>query len=799
MKKFKFKIFVIIFLLVFLITIILIKNNSLSFNNKDDLNQLHSVEYSEEYKRWLNLSEDEKLKTIPPRMYDIKYSGTKNENSNGGLFRKLLKLFSVNENATASNVPSKFDLRNDNGKNYVTSIKNQEKTGVCWGFATLGALESNLLKKGFGTYDFSEVHLVYSTSSKMTQNNNVKGFPNIDFSSGGNFEMALSYLTNGSGAIEEQKEGNMKFKDESGDYQVLDISDVEKYKPITEVDNATFFATQSGYDENIANSVKKFIMENGGVTANIFGERYITESNYWNSEKSSYCYSGNEENINHVVVLVGWDDDYDKNNFSVVPSGNGAWIAKNSWGETFGDNGYFYISYYDKFVNKSINGIDDSTNKITYDKIYQYDDLGISNALVYDNTNKVYGANVFKKDSNNTEFINRISMFSFADINCKLFINPNNSDKSSSSLIEITDNVINAKKNDKGYLEIKPGYRSFKFDNPIPISGENFVIAIEIYSPDEDASPWISVEEEIPNVLQFQKTSYSAGESFASDVSFDSLSNDSWEDLSVYKANLCLKAFSIKTMDLSKCDIEDIKEQTYTGSEIKPNLNIKYNGLTLKQDKDYKVEYTNNLNSGKAKVTIKGIGSFIGEISKEFVINKNSITSDELDIKLENDKFKFTGNEIKPIVTIKDKNGKLLKENVDYELTYSNNIQIGNGKVIIKGIGNYLGTYTKEFIIYNEEKINNNNETENKVTNEALSKITSISNTVNETTSTSSTKNTNVNSNLATTSMATNIDTTTSNSVLPKTGKKSILITILVLILIIGILYVINKNYKDVR
>ena len=428
-------------------------------------------------------------------------------------------------------------------------------------------------------------------------------------------------------------------------------------------------------------------------------------------------------------------------------------------------------------------------------------DFGLANiaSTVCDLLDIEKNPNVIKKDSNNTEFINRMSMFSFADINCKLFINPNNSDKSSSSLIEITDNVINAKKNDKGYLEIKPGYRSFKFDNPIPISGENFVIAIEIYSPDEDASPWISVEEEIPNVLQFQKTSYSAGESFASDVSFDSLSNDSWEDLSVYKANLCLKAFSIKTMDLSKCDIEDIKEQTYTGSEIKPNLNIKYNGLTLKQDKDYKVEYTNNLNSGKAKVTIKGIGSFVGEISKEFVINKNSITSDELDIKLENDKFKFTGNEIKPIVTIKDKNGKLLKENVDYELTYSNNIQIGNGKVIIKGIGNYLGTYTKEFIIYNEEKINNNNETEKKVTNEALSKITSISNAVNETTSTSSTKNTNVNSNLATTSVATNIDTTTSNSVLPKTGKRSILITMLVLILIIGILYVINKNYKDVR
>ena len=60
-------------------------------------------------------------------------------------------------------IPPKYDLRNVNGKSYVTSVKNQSPYGTCWAHASIGAIESNMLMKGLGTQDLSEMHLAWFT------------------------------------------------------------------------------------------------------------------------------------------------------------------------------------------------------------------------------------------------------------------------------------------------------------------------------------------------------------------------------------------------------------------------------------------------------------------------------------------------------------------------------------------------------------------------------------------------------------------------------------------------------------
>ena len=66
---------------------------------------------------------------------------------------------------------------------------------------------------------------------------------------------------------------------------------------------------------------------------------------YYRKETGAYWYNGDEK-PNHDVVIIGWDDHYSRDNFNQPPEGDGAFICANSWGGEFGDDGYFYVSYY---------------------------------------------------------------------------------------------------------------------------------------------------------------------------------------------------------------------------------------------------------------------------------------------------------------------------------------------------------------------------------------------------------------------------------------------------------------------
>ena len=283
----------------------------------------------------------------------------------------------------ATSLPSKFDLRNVDGKNYMTSAKDQLQTGTCWSHATMSSIESNMIMKGLGdnSTDLSEAHLVWFSQGAVTSHDindplyndgNSRTDYNLKldaFYKGGTPFDAMMSLASWKGAVLESSTYTISdaetFKKNN---KTTFIDDSQRYNSVVHLTNANVF------DGTDSTNIKQQLMKTGAM---YFSYHAPTESYeqdlYYNENNYSY-YQTKFVKSNHAVALVGWDDSYPKENFNTQPDTDGAWICKNSWGTDFGDNGYFYISYCDKSITQACSF--EATSLDFYNSIYQYDGFG---------------------------------------------------------------------------------------------------------------------------------------------------------------------------------------------------------------------------------------------------------------------------------------------------------------------------------------------------------------------------------------------------------------------------------------
>lgn len=645
------------YLLIIFISISLIIPGSMVKANSDT-EEFKNVEYSKEYKEWLQLTDEEKANTIKPSMYNTTNSKTIDEQikSSSNIFKIMKLLSSSNELVTAS-----YYFPTQISNNIV--VRNQKGTNDCWAFTTLADLEANLATENFNNkknadkvYDFSERHMRYSTLYGAFLNNKTNKYGvNLSTTSGGSFNRALAYLTNGMGAV---NEASLPFENNEDN---IDISNIENKSTTATVLDSFIIDDSNSKDSNtMKNTMKSYIKQYGGIYSGLaVPTSKILDSDYYNNVTSA-LYDPTDK-VNHAALIIGWDDNFSKTNFNSKnqPSGNGAWIIKNSWGTgytityddaynmylayqkklvdegyiilavmptendvleylkkiygttptkdgdsvfiPYSNNGYMYISYYDPNIYSYLSGIEKSEENKDYDNLYQHDVAGIGNAISVSCKN-AYLANVFTRDSSKKEELTKVSINTINGYTCKIYVNSSNSDKSETNLKQVSTDIGDI-------IQVEPGYHTYNLKTPIELTGSSFVVAFQIIGGSNNSQILIPFEANTSIISgddEFKYVEVNEGESYIA-LDDEYKTNLNWVDTVnmvasyisdnnvgieyKFSGNLLIKAFTNNIKPEKTITKISIKEQPTKNSYIQNTDQLDLTGGVIE------VNYSDNTTS----------------------------------------------------------------------------------------------------------------------------------------------------------------------------------------------------------
>ena len=590
---------------------------------------------------------------------------------------------------------SKFSLRDIIPENVI--VRNQGSENSCWAFTTLACLETNLALKNkragkeTKVYDFSEQYMV----SSSFYNNYLNGLINnrgLNFKpyEGGNFETrAIGNITNGYGVVNEE------------DYPYLnteapvDLNGLKNKKIVADVLDTITFSNPKNNDERISlvKKIKEHIVENGGVYTAI---KAPDIGNFKFNPFNGALYHNNEEYPNHAVTIIGWDDNYSKDNFVSKPERDGAWIVKNSYGtemiqelsslkkfvftynkENFNFEGIFsenQISdeqlinflndaYYEKFGKRPIKLLRGSDGKkycsmnfgtegyiyVSYEDNTLRDYSGIVRAVEgkdYDNLyQNYYYYNDFLQTINgaNTAFIaEQYTANSEEEYITKLSVYVAN-DSEYEFFANINDDEININKFVKLQLEngdtkikLQTGYHTVYLRSPLKLNSKKFAIGAKVFG---ENGLRIGTANRVNKSVSWYDYSQPTGKSYLGSVDGDNVT-------------------------FSKVEDYDFTLKAYTKLHGASNQNLPSDGITEKKRKITRIEVKNLPNK------------------REYVQNKESLNLYGGDIKVYyNDGTSLVISMTDPNVNITGFNNKALGKNL-LTLEYGN--QTTNFSVLIK-------------------------------------------------------------------------------------------------------------------
>lgn len=408
--------------------------------------------------------------------------------------------------------PAKYNA-NDYG--YITPVKNQGNWGTCWAFSATAISEASLIKEfpdkyTASTADLSENLLAYMIShpslyGQINSSGDTATYTQSDtyyLEKGGNVRTTGIQLMNGFGPYNESDEYPYSLYSTPGivdksftesEYYELKNSSVAKM-------NGLFVAKVNKNSEN--DDLKQLVMDYGAASISYYESH---SDGKFGDDGGYYYYSPNAYTENHAVTVVGWDDNIPASSFKSTPAGDGAWLVKNSWGESSRDNGYFWLSYYDQSLGAigvaydfTVEGADDY-----FDTRYSYDGGNNMGAFGY-SFQDVYGANVFTAQEDSS--ITGAATYTAAGTDIELSVYTDLKDKTNPT--SGTKSAVTTKEN-----VAYEGYYSLQFDSPVAVNkGDTFAIVTKITNSNGNARIYVEYGYSI-NGLTYSLNA-NAGESY---------------------------------------------------------------------------------------------------------------------------------------------------------------------------------------------------------------------------------------------------------------------------------------------
>lgn len=396
----------------------------------------------------------------------------------------------MNQIAEEVELPVKYDMR---ALGRVTPVRDQGLSGTCWAFASLAALETTLTPTE--NLVFSPDHMTLSNSFSLGQNE------------GGEYTMAIAYMASWQGPVYESD-------DPYGDGETDMTLKARKH-----LEEALII------DSKDYQAIKEAVYKYGAVETSIYTQMKTANSwsSYYNRERATYYYN-QEALCNHDIIIVGWDDNFPKEYFTITPENDGAFICKNSWGTEFGEDGYFYVSYEDANIG--------TTNVVytklgaadNFDHIYQSDLLGWTGQLGY-GRESAYFANVYR--AGEKEELAAVSFYATgADTSYQVYVV-----RDYENVESLNDRVLVK----EGTMAMA-GYYTIRLDTPIKLDDDGkFAIVVHVSTPG-------SVH---PIAVEYDTDERTREFDITDGEGYISLYGSSWASAEERQnCNLCLKAFT---------------------------------------------------------------------------------------------------------------------------------------------------------------------------------------------------------------------------------------------------------------